>query len=87
MIKLGFLYYEKNKEITKKIIDPYFKIRAPKNCCICNLEKNAVNPINHTLKVIDFKENSLWICNSITSLACASQCGKIIGIGEFKENV
>ena len=34
--------------------------------------------------VIDFKENRLWICNSITSLACASQCGKIISIDEFK---
>ena len=33
--------------------------------------------------VIDFKENSIWICNSITSLACASQSGKIITIDDF----
>ena len=59
MIKLGLLYYEKNKEITKKIIDPYFKIRAPKTCCICNLEKNEFHPINHTLKVIEFKGHDI----------------------------
>lgn len=33
--------------------------------------------------VIDFNENKLWICNSITSLACASQRNKIINIDNF----
>ena len=35
--------------------------------------------------VIDFKENTFWICNSITSLACASQNKQIITIKEFKK--
>ena len=34
--------------------------------------------------IIDFKENTMWICESITSLACASQSKKIITIDEFK---
>lgn len=37
--------------------------------------------------VIDFKENKLWICNSITSLACASQCDKIITIDDFRHKL
>ena len=36
--------------------------------------------------VIDFKENKLWICDSITCLAAASQNGMIITMQEFLEN-
>ena len=35
--------------------------------------------------VIDFKEKSFWICDSITCLACAAQEKVIIGIDEFYE--
>lgn len=35
--------------------------------------------------VIDFKENTFWICNSITSLACASQKKLIMTIADFKK--
>lgn len=28
---------------------------------------------------------SLWVCNSITTCACASRAGRIISIKEFKE--
>lgn len=37
--------------------------------------------------VIDFKEKRLWMCSSITSLACASQSGKIISINEFESMI
>ena len=30
-------------------------------------------------------DKSLWVCNSITTCACASQSGQIISIKEFKE--
>ena len=33
--------------------------------------------------VVDFKENTFWICESITCCACASQSKKIITIDEF----
>ena len=35
--------------------------------------------------VVDFKENTFWICESITCLVCASQSGKIITIEDFKK--
>ena len=35
--------------------------------------------------VIDFDDNILWICNSITVCACATQCKKIIDINSFKK--
>ena len=34
--------------------------------------------------VIDFKQKSFWICESITSLALASQAKKIYSVQEFK---
>ena len=37
--------------------------------------------------VVDFKENTFWICESITCLACASQSGKIITIDEFMSDL
>ena len=33
--------------------------------------------------VVDFKDNSFWICNSITCLACLAQAHKIISIDDF----
>ena len=33
--------------------------------------------------VVDFKVNTFWVCESITSLACASQNKRIISIDEF----
>ena len=37
--------------------------------------------------VVDFSDNSFWICNSITCCACASQKKQIISVSEFKEKV
>ena len=37
--------------------------------------------------VIDFSNNSFWICNSITCCACAFQKKQIISVSEFKEKV
>ena len=37
--------------------------------------------------VVDFNNNTLWVCNSITCCACASQNGQLISIKEFKEKV
>ncbi len=33
--------------------------------------------------VVDFKEKSFWVCESITCCACAAQAGVIISIDEF----
>ena len=35
--------------------------------------------------VIDFKEKSFWICESITCCACAAQAKVMFTIDEFKE--
>ena len=35
--------------------------------------------------VIDFIDNSFWVCESITCCACAAQNKKIITIEKFKE--
>ena len=37
--------------------------------------------------VIDFKDNSFWICDSITCCACAAQAGIIQSIDEFKKTI
>ncbi len=37
--------------------------------------------------VIDFKENSFWVCKSITCCACESAAGRIITIEEFKKQI
>ena len=37
--------------------------------------------------VVDFSDNSFWICNSITCCACAAQKKLIITPSEFKEKV
>lgn len=34
--------------------------------------------------VVDFKEKSFWICDSITCCACAASTNSIINIDEFK---
>ena len=36
--------------------------------------------------VIDFDNNTFWICNSITCCACAVWNNKIISIKEFKKH-
>lgn len=33
--------------------------------------------------VVDFDKKTLWVCTSITCLAAASQCGKIMTLDEF----
>ena len=35
--------------------------------------------------VIDFKEKSFWICDSITCCACAAQTNNIFTIDQFKD--
>ena len=37
--------------------------------------------------VIDFKEHILWICESITCLACAAQNDLIISTSEFRKMI
>ena len=37
--------------------------------------------------VVDLDEGSLWVCSSITCLACAAQNKKIINIEEFRNKV
>ncbi len=37
--------------------------------------------------VVDFKERKIWICSSITCLACASQAGVIFSVEEFNKMV
>lgn len=37
--------------------------------------------------VVDFKENSFWVCESITCCACAAQQHVMISIDEFKRIV
>ena len=39
---------------------------------------------NHFPFVVDLKEKILWVCNSITCLACAKQNGLIINYSDFK---
>ncbi len=34
--------------------------------------------------VVDFNDNSFWVCESITCCACAAQNKQIISIDEFK---
>ena len=34
--------------------------------------------------VVDFKENSFWVCESVTCCACAAQQHVMISIDEFK---
>ncbi len=52
------------------------------------LKDNCENIIESTFPfVVDFNDNSLWVCSSITCLACASQSKKIISINEFKERM
>ena len=41
---------------------------------------------DHFPFVVDLKEKILWVCNSITCLAAASQTHQIITISAFKEN-
>lgn len=51
-----------------------------------NLESkdSKYNIINDTFPiVIDLDENILWVCKSITCLACASQNNKIISLDEL----
>lgn len=36
--------------------------------------------------VVDFNNNTFWVCTSITCLAAAAQCGKIMTIKQFREN-
>ncbi len=36
--------------------------------------------------VVDFDKKTLWVCTSITCLAAASQCGKIMTLDEFRES-
>ena len=69
--------YKKREEFYNYIVSNYnLKILYPYKK---ELFINSVFPF-----VVDFKDNTLWICESITSLACASQNGKIITIKEFK---
>ena len=35
--------------------------------------------------IVDFKEKTFWVCESITCLACASQNKRIISVNEFKK--
>ena len=35
--------------------------------------------------VVDFKEKSFWICESVTCCAAAAACGSIINSEEFKK--
>ena len=42
---------------------------------------------NHFPFVVDFDKKSIWICNSITCCACASQANKIISVDDFKKKV
>ncbi len=35
--------------------------------------------------VVDFKDKSFWVCESITCCACAAQKKRILTIDEFKE--
>ncbi len=37
--------------------------------------------------VVDFDNNSFWVCESITCCACAAQRKRIITIDKFKERV
>ena len=46
-----------------------------------------LNQDNHFLFVVDFDKNNLWICNSITCCACASQANRIISVDDFKKIV
>jgi hypothetical protein len=66
----------RRKEFAKFIIDTY-KLKP---------EKDLDKLIDTTFPfVIDFAIKKLWICNSISSLACASSHGLIITEEEFKE--
>lgn len=35
--------------------------------------------------VVDFKDKSFWVCESVTCCACAAQKKKILTIEQFKE--
>ena len=39
---------------------------------------------SHFPFIVDFKDNSFWVCESITCCACAAQKKKIITIDQFK---
>jgi len=40
---------------------------------------------SHFPFVVDFKENSFWVCENVTCCAAAAACGSIINIEEFKK--
>ena len=69
---------EKREEFYDYIINNYnFKIHYP-------FEKelfiDSIFPF-----VVDFKEKSFWICESVTCCAAAAACGSIINSEEFKK--
>ena len=37
--------------------------------------------------VVDFEDNSFWICSSVTCCACAAQRKQILPVDDFKEKV
>ena len=69
---------DKRKEFYNYIINNY----RLKNM---DSKDNMIN--NKYPFVVDFDKKILWICSSITCLACASQNNQIISTEEFKKVV
>ena len=39
---------------------------------------------SHFPFVVDFKDNSFWVCENVTCCAAAAACGSILDIEDFK---
>ena len=83
-MKKQFIVQEKDKKKRRAFynyIHKHYKLKDVFNDAN-NMINNNVFPF-----VVDFSDNTLWVCNSITCCACAAQTHQIISIQEFKEKI
>ena len=80
-MRTQFIVKDSDKTKRKEFYD-YIKKTYNLNNSYPYFKKNFIK--NDFPFVIDFKENSFWICESVTCCAAAAQNGAIITIDEFK---
>ena len=83
-MKKQYIVKESNKKKREEFYNYIKKTYKLKNC-YPYFKKSFVN--NSFPFVIDFEDNSFWICKSVTCCACAASQNVIYSINEFKELV
>ena len=81
MKKTQFIVNEINKDERKSFFDYIVNTYKLENHYPF-IKKRFID--NNFPFVIDFKEKSFWICDSITCCACAAQTNNIFTIDQFK---